>query len=136
MSLTVSRSVYIGSSSLTLGNVIAFSKAEIYKKLFDGWIDLTALQKSFPSRIEIGESMVSFIGPVAIVKSPATLKAEYVALAGIAYACAAIMFLYVAGSKRYVNRMAVIIVPLVVGGVAALAAAHSVAAIQPNIYFG
>ncbi len=137
MSLTVSRSVYIGSSSSTLGNVIAFSKAEICKKLFDGWIDLTALQKSFPSRIEIGESVVSFIGPVVIAKSPVTLKAQYVALIGIISAAYA-GSLYAIVSKRRVNRMITIIYSLVFGGAAALAA-HFVAtayfSTQPSIYF-
>ena len=89
MGLTVSGSVYLGSSSLTLGNVVAFSKAEIYKKLFDGFVDLTALQKTFPSRVEMSDSMVSFVGPVAIVTSPTLLKAAFIALSGIAAAALA-----------------------------------------------
>ncbi len=94
MGLTVSGTVRIESSSLALGNVVAFSRAEIYKKFFDGgWVNLTELQARFPSRVRIDNSMVSFVGPVAIIshaaigKSPMLLVPVFIfALSGIALA--------------------------------------------------
>ena len=139
MGLTVSGTVRIESSSLALGNVFAFSRAEIYKKFFDGgWVNLTELQEKFPSRVRIDNSMVSFVGPVAIispaaiVKSPTLLKvAAFMAFSGIA---AAALACYTA-SRRAKKKL---IVSIACGiAVAILANSYAIGRfrIQPGIYF-
>ena len=139
MGLTVSGTVRIESSSLALGNVFAFSRAEIYKKFFDGgWVNLTELQEKFPSRVRIDNSMVSFVGPVAIIshaaigKSQLLIGAAFIALSGIALAA------LVADSTAH-RRAKKLIIGSIACGAAVIILVQSYAIyqlrIQPGIYF-
>lgn len=84
MGMTIAGYVDIGppiiANGFSLGNVIAFFRANIHKSFFNDWVNLTHLQERFPTRIDLTGSMVSFKGPVAIIGSPIIFK---VALIGI-----------------------------------------------------
>lgn len=90
MGLTVSGVVEIGrplfTGSFTLGNVVAFVRANIDRSLLDNWLNLAELQTKFPTRIHINGSMVSFKGPVAIIRYVTAFKVACTALAGVASA--------------------------------------------------
>lgn len=69
--------------SPSIGNVIAFFKANIDKCYFDNWLNIAELQAKFPTRIQTNGSMVSFTGPVAILSSIKALTVSLSVLTGL-----------------------------------------------------
>lgn len=105
MGFTISSTVNIGrplfAGAYSLGNIIAFSKANIDKSLLDNWLNLTELQGKYPTRIHVQGTTVSFDGPVAIIKSVKALKVSLSALV-----CLATAFLTYYASKALLTALA------------------------------
>ncbi len=74
-----------------LPTIFAF-RADIHT-VFLEWLDLSALQRDFPSRITIDGSMVSFKGPVCIFPDPAAFKTTLIKTTLIALVIVAVFTL-------------------------------------------
>jgi hypothetical protein len=120
----------------SLGNVIALFKANIDKSHFVEWLNIDALQKANPNRIQIVESTVSFTGPVAILQA---INSARIALAAIAAAASAFLFYNLIsttssdGNDKERRQWAACTGAIVGGGIAYFLACNFLK--KPGVYF-